>query len=144
MAYMRIYCGYCGQSWEVYGRDMNDEHSRECPHCGSEIDHQTWTGQVLPALGQVMDANRELLKDHLGYHTPVFSFDVLADGKYPNSKTTEDMNDLRDEISELMEENANVKEGIAEMKDGIDSLSELITVMINFYEGREYVRVEDR
>ena len=44
MAYLKIYCDYCGQTWEVYRRSMNDEHSRECPHCGSRIDDQTWYG----------------------------------------------------------------------------------------------------
>ena len=36
MAYLKIYCDYCGQTWEVYQRSMNEEHSRECPHCGSK------------------------------------------------------------------------------------------------------------
>ncbi len=80
MAYLKIHCDYCGQSWEVYERAVKDEHSRMCPHCGSEIDSQTWKRQIVPALAQAADANRELIKDHTGYHAPVFSFDVIADG----------------------------------------------------------------
>ena len=60
MAYLKIYCDYCGQTWEVYRRSMNDEHSRECPHCGSRIDDQTWRNQVVPALCMVSDANGAL------------------------------------------------------------------------------------
>lgn len=118
MAYLRIHCDYCGQTWEVYERSMHDEHSRECPHCHSKIEDRTWTGEVLPALGQAMDANRELLKDHLGYHTPVFSFDVLADVKYQNNKTIEDLDELREEI--------------AEVKEGIDNLSEVVATIFQF------------
>lgn len=86
MAYLRIYCDYCGQAWEVYERSMHDEHSRQCPHCMSKIDGQTWEKQVVPALAQVSDANRELLKDHLGYHTPVFTFDVIEDRYFSKKK----------------------------------------------------------
>jgi hypothetical protein len=58
-------------------------------------------GQVLPALGQVADANREIFKDHLGYQTPVFSFDVLSGMKYQNKKKQEEQDELRAEISEI-------------------------------------------
>ena len=79
MAYLKIYCDSCGQSWEVYERAMNDEKSRECPRCRAEIDQQTWKKQILPAWGQVSDSNRELIKDHTGYYAPLFSFDVIDD-----------------------------------------------------------------
>ena len=38
-----------------------------CKNCGAQIDEQTWNNQVLPALGSMADANRELHKDALGY-----------------------------------------------------------------------------
>ena len=43
------------------------ELGRTCPRCGGQIVPQTWYIQVLPALGQMEDANRELHKDALGY-----------------------------------------------------------------------------
>jgi len=86
MAYLKIYCDYCGQTWEVYQRSMNEEHSRECPHCGSKIDDQTWKRQIVPALCMVSDANGELMKDHLGYHVPVFTFDVISDHYFSKKK----------------------------------------------------------
>ena len=86
MAYLKIYCDYCGQTWEVYERSMHDEHSKQCPHCLAKIDSQTWDRQILPALGQVSDANRELFKDHVGYHCPVFTFDVIADHYFSKKK----------------------------------------------------------
>ena len=79
MAFLKMFCGSCKQKWDVYARQMNEEESRVCPHCGAEIDRQTWKNQIVPALGQVADANRELMKDHLGYHSPAFSFDVIED-----------------------------------------------------------------
>ena len=31
-----------------------------------------------------MDANRELIKDHTGYHSPLFTVDYIADHYFPN------------------------------------------------------------
>ena len=84
MAYMRLYCDVCGGSWDVYHRDIKNDKARQCPHCYSKIDRQTWERQALPAFGAVHDANAELFKDHAGYHVPLFSFDVLADHIYEN------------------------------------------------------------
>lgn len=86
MAFLRIRCGHCKQKWEVYERAFNDVRASECPHCGCEIDRQTWVNQVIPALCQTADANRELLKDHLDdgkfLRIPLFSFDVIDDRVY--------------------------------------------------------------
>ena len=82
MAYMRIYCGYCGQKWEVYERDnWNSQKAATCPHCGKRIDGQTWARQVVPAFCAAGDANRELYKDATGYNLPCFRFDILSDKK---------------------------------------------------------------
>lgn len=80
MAYMKIHCGYCSDSWEIYHRDnWKDDSARTCPHCFQKIDRQTWDNQVLPAFAAVHDANAELFKDHTGYHKPLFTVDVVAD-----------------------------------------------------------------
>ena len=80
MSYLKIHCGNCKQSWEIYHRDnWKADQERECPHCGSRIEKKTWDRQILPAFGMVDDANRELFKDHTGYHVPLFTFDVIAD-----------------------------------------------------------------
>ena len=85
MAYLRIHCDVCGGTWEVYHRDnWKDDKARQCPHCFSKIDRQTWEKQILPAFGAVQDANAELFKDSTGYHTPLFTFDVIADHIYTN------------------------------------------------------------
>jgi len=34
----------------------------------------------------VSDANGELMKDHLGYHVPVFTFDVISDHYFSKKK----------------------------------------------------------
>lgn len=90
MAYLRIYCDYCGQKWDVYERSIHDEKSRICPHCMAEIEPQTWSRQIVPALGMVSDANRELYKDHLGYHRPIFTVDVIADHIFAARRDTEE------------------------------------------------------
>lgn len=87
MAYMRIHCDVCGGAWEVYHRDSwNDDKARQCPHCFSKIDRQTWQREVLPAFNAVNDANAELFKEHTGQHTALFSFDVIADHLYSRKK----------------------------------------------------------
>lgn len=80
MAFMRIHCGYCGQPWEIYGRDnWKSDAARTCPHCQSKIDRQTWERQVLPAFGSVQDANAELIKDHVGNNSPLYTVDFIED-----------------------------------------------------------------
>ena len=95
MAYLRIHCDVCGGTWEIYHRDdFKADKARQCPHCFSEVDRQTWANQVLPAFGLVHDANAELYKDHAGYHTPLFSFDVIADHLYKNRHDEDDLDDM--------------------------------------------------
>ena len=92
MAYMRIHCDVCGGTWEVYQRDdWKDDRARTCPHCGAEIDAQTWRDFVLPAFGLTADANAELFKHSTGYHRPLFTFDVIADHLYQNRRTGGDV-----------------------------------------------------
>ena len=85
MGYLRIHCDYCGGTWDVYGHsNFHERAARTCPHCQQRIDGQTWEKQILPAFGGMMDANRELLKDHSGYHAPLFTVDYVADHYFPN------------------------------------------------------------
>ena len=85
MAYLRIHCDVCGGTWEVYHRDnWKDDKARQCPHCFAKIDRSVWEKEVLPAFGAVNHANAELLKEHTGYHRPLFTFDVIADHLYQN------------------------------------------------------------
>lgn len=68
MGYLKIKCGWCGKEWRVVeSSEFDHETARTCPKCGEQIDEQTWNNQVLPALGSMADANRELHKDALGY-----------------------------------------------------------------------------
>ena len=85
MGYLRIHCDYCGGTWDVYRHsNFHERAARTCPHCQQRIDGQTWEKQILPAFGGMMDANRELLKDHTGYHSPLFTVDYIADHYFPN------------------------------------------------------------
>ena len=98
MAYLRIHCDVCGGTW-------NDK-ARQCPHCFSEIDAQTWARQIVPAFCAVSDANRELYKDSTGYHTPLFTFDVIADHIYTDYMDRERNRQscpLAEELRDLMD-----------------------------------------
>lgn len=80
MGYLRIHCSNCRRRWAAYARNSwQSAASRTCPHCEAQIDAQTWEKQVLPAFGMMGDANRELIKDHTGYHTPLFRVDYISD-----------------------------------------------------------------
>jgi len=72
MGYLKIHCEHCGGGWVVYAHQVNDEQANCCPHCFAEIDRQTWGRQIIPAFAALEDANRELLKDHAGYHVSRF------------------------------------------------------------------------
>lgn len=76
---LRIHCGRCGNFWEIYFRDnWKADSARVCPHCGAEIDSQTWENNIVPAFTTVSDANNELFKDSSGYGQTRFSIDVIA------------------------------------------------------------------
>lgn len=77
MGYLRIKCRNCGGAWEVYAQTINA--GRACPHCFKEIEQQSWERQIIPAFHALDDANRELAKDHTGYHVPLFEVSYKAD-----------------------------------------------------------------
>ena len=102
MAYMRLYCDVCGGSWEIYHRDIKNDKARQCPHCCSKINKQTWERHVLPAFVLVHDANLELFKDHATSHGPLFTYDVIADHIYENKCP---IMDVIDELKEQLNSN---------------------------------------
>lgn len=105
MAFLRIHCGVCGGTWEVYHRDnWKDDQARTCPHCFAAIDAQTWSSYVLPAFGLMADANAELFKDSTGYHKPRFSVDVIADHLYQNRRTGADQSEAACPLLDVLHE----------------------------------------
>lgn len=106
MGFLRIHCNYCGGTWEVYGRDNYKETQyRTCPHCFQKIDGQDWQNHVLPAFGAMMDANRELIKTHTGYHAPLFTVDFVEDFFFPDAKAEAETAafNLQNSVDELRE-----------------------------------------
>lgn len=91
MAYLKIYCDVCGGSWEIYHRDnWKDDKARKCPHCFSKIPIELWAGEIIPAFTATHEANTELYKAHVCRHTPLFSFDIVADHLYENRREIDD------------------------------------------------------
>lgn len=85
MGYLKIHCHYCGGTWEAYKRNIvSRDNAHTCPHCFKSIDGQTWEKQIIPAFHTLDDANRELIKDHTGYHTPLFEVSYEADSVFRN------------------------------------------------------------
>lgn len=103
MGHLKIHCDNCGSDWIVYHRDdWKDWRARNCPMCGESIDSQTWDEQILPAFGAMEDANRELFKDHTGYHGTLFTVTYEPDIIYPNKN--DGIEELRELIEELQDE----------------------------------------
>lgn len=103
MGVLKINCGYCGGSWEVYSRDMKYDKARTCPHCLQSVERQTWDKQILPAFGMLDDANRELFKDHTGYHKTLFSVSYEPDIIFKNAERAQMISDIRADIEDLRE-----------------------------------------
>lgn len=83
MGYLRIYCDYCGGTWEIYKQNTG---APCCPHCLKRINENTWEQTIIPAWNALEKANRELIKDSIGYKNPLFAVDFIADTVFENSK----------------------------------------------------------
>lgn len=103
MAHLQIHCCSCGGTWQVYSNNYKSSKARDCPYCGHSIERQTWERQILPAFGMVADANCELYKDHVGYHAPMFTFDVVEDMFFANAQFGE-LNNKIEELSQKIED----------------------------------------
>ena len=80
MTYLRIHCESCGWHWEVFeDQDFHAKQAATCPRCKRRIDYQTWKNQIVPAFAMAADANRELIRDATGFHSPYFHIDIIAD-----------------------------------------------------------------
>lgn len=116
MAFMVLHCQNCGGHWEVYSRDSwtEDDDMRICPHCFSEIDEVLWDAEIVPTFGTALDANRELEKYSLGYRTPLFSVDFIADH----------MNRPKDDYDDIDLDDYDFSSLERDMEKFIDSLSD--------------------
>ena len=74
------------KSWAicVSSATISGNYARTCPHCFKAIEKQTWDKQIIPAFLAMSDANRELVKDSSGYHTPLFEVSYEADSVFRN------------------------------------------------------------
>lgn len=84
--FMKIHCGYCGQAYEVYARGDLKGKARQCPHCESKIDRDTWCSAVVPAFKSAEIANIALYHDHVQDHKPLFTVSFIADHIFDERK----------------------------------------------------------
>ena len=85
MIVMRLHCGACGGTWEVYTRQRDSKTARICPHCEHKINRDTWEDKILPAFQAAGAANLALVSDSVNNHTGDFEVDFIADGRFPNA-----------------------------------------------------------
>lgn len=82
--YLKIYCDYCGQSWEVYPRGecesrLINSKQNHCPHCGAaKIDRDTWE-ELIYVLMKTKRINEKLAADHVNKHNALFAVSFIAD-----------------------------------------------------------------
>lgn len=120
MGHLQIHCDCCGSDWSVYHRDdWKDHKARTCPVCGKSIDSGTWERQVLRAFGEMEDANLELVKDNAQYHGTLFTVGYVPDVIFPNKAQTEELNQLREDISDLTDSLDNLKNIVTKLIDGV-------------------------
>lgn len=101
MGYLRIHCGGCGQTWEVYRKVREYDGARECPHCGKRIDHSTWEKRVLRAFNSMLDANVAIMQDHVDYHQGAFKVDYIETGNVDRENAVDRMNMLDDHMRDI-------------------------------------------
>ena len=78
--YLKIYCDYCGRTWEAYPRDdLTRSKASRCPHCNAaKIDPETWN-EVVSVLMRTKRINEKLASDHVDKHNPLFAVSFIAD-----------------------------------------------------------------
>lgn len=85
MAFLKIHCGYCGGTWDVYHKVRKFNTTGRCPHCDSRIDDATWA-KILTAYDAMNAVNMELHTNHEFKHMPWFEADYINDGKFKDAK----------------------------------------------------------
>lgn len=79
MTALQVYCAACGGRWEILDRDeFTNKRYAECPHCGKQIDDQTYELFVLPAFAGMIDANCQLIRDSIDKHECGFTISVKS------------------------------------------------------------------
>lgn len=114
MGYLTIHCHDCGGSWCFYPRDDPTERkSRTCPHCGAEVDPETWS-RAAEAYKALESVTVDLINDHAGKHGTLFSLDYVS-----NVSPGAEDGEIREEIEDLQQEVSALR---AVLQRGLESL----------------------
>ena len=65
------------------------------------------------------DANLELVKDNAQYHGTLFTVGYVPDVIFPNKAQTEELNQLKEDISDLTDSLDNLKNIVTKLIDGV-------------------------
>lgn len=78
MGFLKIHCGYCKQTFEVYQRGLEAKDANVCPHCDHRIPEKYWQ-RIQDAATVLHNANFELFKAHVDDHITCFRVDYMTD-----------------------------------------------------------------
>lgn len=74
---IRVTCGQCKRTFDIYWRDIKNPAANVCPYCGGAIDRELWENSVIAAAAAALDCNMELEKYATGYKKPCYSISFL-------------------------------------------------------------------
>ena len=89
MGVLKVQCYKCGSRYQVNAGMIKHTEANMCPYCYAELPRDTWERIVIPAFGELEDANRELIKEHSGYvDTPLFQICYAPSKAFRKNKYT--------------------------------------------------------
>ncbi|MBQ9732782.1 MAG: hypothetical protein IJV74_00945 [Clostridia bacterium] len=87
MGVLKIHCYKCGGRFSVNGGMVKHSEANVCPYCYTTLPREIWERIVLPAFGELEDANRELVKEHSGYvDVPLFQIGYVPSKAFKNDR----------------------------------------------------------
>ena len=83
MGVLKVQCYKCRSRYQINAGMIHHIEANKCPYCFAELPRDTWERIVVPAFGELEDANRELYKEHSGYiDTPLFQIGYTPSKPY--------------------------------------------------------------
>ena len=78
MLYVKMTCGGCANTFEVYSQAMNcRDNPVRCPHCLQQMDAKHWDN-LIDAFFTASDWNYQVFKAHDEHGTPLFDLEFLS------------------------------------------------------------------
>lgn len=81
MEYLKIKCHRCGNSFNVYHRNISSKEKMYCPHCLVAMDQRQWE-RLVDVYAQLAEINTNFRKHHEDRGEPLFQASICTEKKY--------------------------------------------------------------